>query len=232
MKMLLCTMITFLVYRIVKWAYRKWKLSFLNPLLISPIILIIFIGIIDVPANEFISNSKWVTHMLGPATVAFAIPIYKNFHLIKKYSSIILLSIITGTLTAVFSSFLLALIVHLKPDLILSVIPRSITVPIAIEVSKEIGGLPVLTTVFAIMTAIIGSIIGPLALKWLSIKTPIARGLALGVGAHGVGTAKAKEYGEQEFTFSTLGMILAALVTMIWGGSLIPLIEKISNLSS
>ena len=93
---------------------------------------------------------------------------------------------------------------------------------IAIEVSKEIGGLPTLTTVFVIITGIIGGVVGPSVINGLSIKTPIAKGLALGMGAHGVGTNKAIEYGRQEATFSSLAMIFAALITLIWGAFLIP----------
>jgi putative effector of murein hydrolase len=112
----------------------------------------------------------------------------------------------------------------LKYDFIISILPRSITTPIAIEVSKEIGGLPTLTTVFVIITGILGGVVGPSVLKWLSIKTPIAKGLALGMGAHGVGTNKAMEYGNQEAVFSSLGMIFAALITLVWGALLIPFI--------
>ncbi|MGZ4161729.1 MAG: LrgB family protein, partial [Neobacillus sp.] len=156
------------------------------------------------------------------ATVAFAIPIYKHFQLVKKYIGNIIVSITAGTLIAIFSSFGLSKLIHLNSDFVVSILPRSITTPIAIEVSKEIGGLPTLTTVFVILTGVIGGVIGPMVIKGLSIKTPIAKGLALGMAAHGAGTNKAMEYGEQEGTFSTLAMIFAAWITLIWGFSLIP----------
>ncbi|RFU66019.1 LrgB family protein [Peribacillus glennii] len=212
---------------LAKRAYKKWPFPFLHPLLISPLAIILLITAANVPAAEYLEGSKWISHLLGPATVAFAIPIYKHMHLLKKYLRNIILSITTGTLVAIFSSFALSLFMHLSPDLIVSILPRSITTPIAIEVSKEIGGLPALTTVFVIFTGVIGGIIGPSAIKWLSITSPVARGLALGMGAHGVGTNKAREYGEQEATFSTLAMILAAWITMFWGNSLIPLMTRI-----
>lgn len=168
--------------------------------------------------------------MLGPATIAFAIPIYKHFHLLKKYFSIIVISITTGSIVAITSSFALSLIIHLQPDFLISLLPRSITTPIAIEVSKEIGGLPTLTTVFVILTGVIGGIIGPFVMKSFSIRSPIAKGLALGMGAHGVGTTKAMEIGEQEATFSTLAMIFAAWITLVWGNSLIPLLMNMTNI--
>jgi putative effector of murein hydrolase len=169
--------------------------------------------------------------MLGPATVAFAIPIYKHFHLVKKYIGNIVLSVTVGTLVAIFSTFALSMLLNLNSEFIISILPRSITTPIAIEVSKEIGGLPTLTTIFVILTGIIGGIIGPLEIKWLSIKSPIAKGLALGMSAHGVGTSKAMEYGEQEATFSTLAMIFAAWITMAWGSLLIPLLINLAHIN-
>ncbi|MCM2532067.1 LrgB family protein [Neobacillus pocheonensis] len=222
MSMVLFTIVTYIAYRVSKKVYTKWAFPFLYPLVIAPIALIILISFMHVSANQYLDASKWLTYMLGPATVAFAIPVYKHFHLVKKYIGTILISITMGTLIAIFSSFGLSELFHFRPDFILSILPRSITTPIAIEVSKEIGGLPTLTTVFVIMTGIIGGVIGPLVIKGLSIKAPIAKGLALGTAAHGSGTNKAMDYGEQEATFSTLAMIFAAWITLFWGMSLIP----------
>lgn len=220
--MVILTIATYLVYVCSKKAYTKVNLPFFHPLLLAPILLIVLISITHVSANQYLHDSKWLSHMLGPATVAFAVPIYKNLAIVKKYMGTILISITTGTLVAIFSTFALSKLIHLNYDFIISILPRSITTPIAIEVSKEIGGLPTLTTIFVIITGIIGGIVGPSVLKWLSIKTPIAKGLALGMGAHGVGTNKAMEYGKQEATFSSLAMIFAALITLVWGVLLIP----------
>ncbi|AZB41992.1 LrgB family protein [Bacillus sp. FJAT-42376] len=225
-KLLLATFITYLVYRLGKSLYRKWKFPLLHPLLICPLVLIGGIRLFGVPASEYIDASKPLTHMLGPATVAFAIPIYKNRALIKKYMAEIFFSVTAGSVAAIMTSFLLALWVHLNGEWIISILPRSITTPIAVEVSKEIGGLPTLTTVFVIITGIIGGIIGPSIIKWMAIKTPVARGLMLGMAAHGVGTSKAMEYGELEGTFSSLSMILAGFLTIVWGYSLIPVLLR------
>lgn len=230
MTIILVTGITYFIYRLTKSYYKKSGVQLFHPLLICPIIIIFLLSIFHFPADNFIGASKGLTHMLGPATVAFAIPIYKHFHLIKKNIGIILISITTGSLVAIFSSFGLSLIFHLNADFLISVLPRSITTPIAIEVSKEIGGLPTLTTIFVIVTGIVGGILGPLELKWMSIQSPIAKGLALGMSAHGVGTTKAMEYGEAEATFSTLAMIFAAMITLIWASSFIPVLMKLAHL--
>ncbi|MBS2968037.1 LrgB family protein [Metabacillus sp. KIGAM252] len=221
-ELMLAAVITYIVYRLVKFVYQKFSFPLLHPLLICPIILIGLIRLFDVSASEYMDLSRILTHMLGPATVAFAVPIYKHAGLIKKYMAEIFFSVTAGSVAAILTSFLLALWVHLNGDWIISILPRSITTPIAIEVSKEIGGLPALTTVFVIITGIIGGIIGPSIIKWMSIKTPIAKGLMLGMAAHGVGTSKAMEYGELEGTFSSLSMILAGFLTLLWGYSLIP----------
>ena len=215
-------LITYIFYRIVKIAYKKWSLPFLHPLFLTPVMLIVLISLINVSANQYLADVKWLTHLLGPATVAFAIPIYKHGRLLKKYLGNIVVSITTGSFVAIISTFALAMIGRLQPDMFISILPRSITTPIAIEVSKEIGGIPPLTTVFVIMTGIFGGVMGPAILKRLSIKSPVARGLALGMGAHGVGTNKAMEYGEKEATFSTIAMIMAAWITLLFANSLIP----------
>jgi len=222
MKIIFFTVITYLVYKITKKAYMKWSFPLLHPLLMAPLALIGLISLMHVSANDYLGSTQLLTHLLGPATVAFAIPIYKHFALIKKYIGNILISITSGTLVAIFSSLGLSKLIHLNSDFVISILPRSITTPIAIEVSKEIGGLPTLTTVFVILTGVVGGVFGPMVIKGLSIKTPIAKGLALGMAAHGAGTNKAMEMGEQEGTFSTLAMIFAAWITLFWGFSLIP----------
>lgn len=224
MSQIVFILMTYLFYRIVKMTYKKWSLPFLHPLFITPVMLIVCISLIHVSADQYLTDVKWLTHLLGPATVAFAIPIYKHGRLLKKYLGNILVSITTGSFVAIISTFALALIGRLQPDMFISILPRSITTPIAIEVSKEIGGLPPLTTVFVIMTGIFGGVMGPSILKRFSITSPVARGLALGMGAHGVGTNKALEYGEKEATFSTIAMIMAAWITLVFANSLIPVL--------
>ncbi|MDY0409896.1 LrgB family protein [Virgibacillus soli] len=222
MMVIVFTIVTYLIYVASKKVYKKVTFPLFHPLLLSPILLIVLILLMHVSADQYLQDSKWLSHMLGPATVAFAVPIYKNMAVVRKNMGIILISITTGTLVAIFSTLALSKLIHLNYDFVTSILPRSITTPIAIEVSKEIGGLPTLTTVFVIITGVVGGVVGPSVLRWLSIKTPIAKGLALGMGAHGVGTNKAMEYGKQEATFSSLAMIFAAFITLIWGVLLIP----------
>lgn len=223
------TVITCLFYFFTKKMYQKYSIAIFHPLLLCPFLLIIMIIPLHISADQYMEKTAALTHLLGPATIAFAIPIYKHLPVIKKNISIILISLTAGTLVAIVSSFTLSLIFNLNSNFLISILPRSITTPIAIEVSKDIGGLPTLTTVFVIITGIVGGIMGPHVIKSLSIQSPLARGLALGMSAHGVGTSKAREYGEQEATFSTLAMIFAAFITMIWAKSLIPALIHLTS---
>ena len=108
MKMIICTLITFSIYFLAKKAYKRWSYPFLNPLVVSTLVLIGLIYLIDMPVNTYIADAKWVSNLLGPATVAFAIPIYKHLPLLKKYIGNILVSITSGSLVAIISSFALA----------------------------------------------------------------------------------------------------------------------------
>ncbi|GAA5415697.1 inner membrane protein YohK [Paraliobacillus ryukyuensis] len=222
MIIVLVTIMTYVLYRFAKQLNKNSKIPLFHPLLFTPVLIIIIIFATHLSANTYLDGAKLLTHMLGPATIAFAVPIYKHLPVLKKYLGLILISITSGSLIAVFSSFGLSMLLHLDRSFSVSVLPRSITTPIAMEVSKDIGGLPTLTTVFVIITGIVGGMIGPSVIKRFAIKTPIAKGLALGMSAHGVGTNKAMEYGEEATTFSTLAMILAATITIVWGKLLIP----------
>ncbi|MFB1049946.1 LrgB family protein [Paraliobacillus sp. JSM ZJ581] len=222
MMILLVTVMTYLFYRLTKQLNKKVAFPLFHPLLATPLLIIIVITVLNIPATEYLDGAAFLTHMLGPATIAFAIPIYKHLPLLKKHLGLIMVSITAGSLIAIFTSYGLSLLLHIDRSYLVSVLPRSITTPIAMEISKEIGGLPTLTTVFVIITGIVGGIMGPAVIKRFAITSPMAQGLALGMSAHGVGTNKAMEYGEQATTFSTLAMILAATITIVLGKLLIP----------
>ncbi|MYL34700.1 CidB/LrgB family autolysis modulator [Pontibacillus yanchengensis] len=214
--------ITILIYIISKKLYQKWKHPLLTPLFVSPTVLIIMLLVLNIPFEQYKQGTDVISYFLGPATVAFAIPIYKHYALIKKFIVEIITSITAGSIFAILSSFFLGYFIHLSGTLMTSILPRSITTPIAIEVSEAIGGVPALTAAFVVCTGIIGSIVGPYVIRFSSIQSPIARGLSFGMAAHGAGTSKAFEFGDQEGTFSSLAMIIAAGITLLWGNTWVP----------
>ncbi|RLQ95414.1 LrgB family protein [Falsibacillus albus] len=212
------------LYYLTKSIYIKYKNPLLNPLILCPSILAFVIMMSWVPAKEFSTGTKSISYLLGPATVSFAVPVYRHLDLIKKYAIELMLSVAAGSITAVMTSFLLSKWIHFSSQMESTMIPRSITTPIAMDVSKTLGGIPTLTAAFVICTGIIGSIVGPIVIRMCAIKTPIAKGVLLGMGAHGAGTSKAFEIGTVEGSISSIAMILGALATIVWAYIWIPLL--------
>lgn len=206
--------LTLLVYSLSKRLYQARPRVYLSPLLVTPIVLVVGLMWAHVPYESYNSGGKWLSDMLQPATIAFAVPLYKYFNVLKKHAAVIIVSVLSGSVVAMFSSALLAEWLRLDQQLVSSLIPRSVTAPIAMSVSQAIGGIPNITAIFAVITGLLGSIIGPYVLKWFRIENEVARGVLLGTGAHGTGTSKAFELSSLTGTISSISMILAALFTL------------------
>ncbi|UOQ44937.1 LrgB family protein [Halobacillus salinarum] len=204
------------VYQLSKWGYRRVGHILLSPIFITPLFLIVLLLTADIPYAAYNEGGQWLSYLLGPATVAFAVPIYKHLPLLKKHRTVILVSLSIGSLAGLLTSMLYAAAFQLSGEVIRSLAPRSITTPVAMEVAESLGGIPTLTAVFVIITGITGSLTGPFIIRLLKIDHPLARGLMLGMSAHGIGTSRAFEIGEVEGTFSSLAMILGALITVVF----------------
>lgn len=211
---LICLLFTLAVYWVSKKVYKAKPRIYLSPLLITPLVLVICLLIAKVPYTSYNHGGKLLSSLLQPATIAFAVPLYKYFNVLKKHAVEILVSVLSGSIVAMFSSAFLAKWMHLDSSLINSLIPRSVTTPIAMSVSQVIGGVPNITAVFVIITGILGTMIGPILVKLFRIENEVARGVLLGTGAHGTGTSKAFEMSSLSGTISSISMILAALITL------------------
>lgn len=211
---LFCLVLTIGLYVGAKWCYQRKPSTYLSPLLVAPIAIVAVLLTVHIPYGSYDAGAKWLTAMLQPATVAFAIPLYKHFSLLKKHAMQIVASVLVGSVVAIVSSALLAKWLHLNMQMVDSLIPRSVTTPIAMGVSQLIGGIPAVTAVFVIITGLLGAVMGPVIIRLLRIENEIARGVMLGTSAHGAGTSKAFEYGSVAGTISSVAMILTALVTL------------------
>ncbi|MDQ0089762.1 putative murein hydrolase (TIGR00659 family) [Paenibacillus anaericanus] len=211
---LLYLLFTLVIYGLSKRLYRVHPKVYLSPLLITPLFLIIVLMWTQVPYETYNLGGQWLSSMLQPATIAFAIPLYKYYNVLKKHAIEILVSVLTGSIVAMFSSAFIAEWMHLDSELVSSLIPRSVTTPIAMNVSQIIGGVPNITAVFVIITGLLGTVIGPLVMKWFHIENEVARGVLFGTSAHGTGTSKAFELSSLTGTISSISMILAALFTL------------------
>lgn len=215
MMMLLWPILTVTTYAGSKRLYGRHRWIILSPLLISPVVLVALLSVTASPYGDYMAGSRWLSYLLGPATVAFAIPMHRHFDLLKKHGAEIVGSVGAGALVALITSVPLAERLHLGGQTVLSLAPRSVTTPIAMDVSRAIGGVPTLTAVFVIITGLFGLAAGPAVIQFLRIRTPIARGALLGMGAHGCGTSKALELGALEGAVASLAMVLGAGVTIL-----------------
>lgn len=206
---------TLVIYYAAKWVYRKYPRVYLSPLLITPLILVALLLATRSSYADYNEGGLWLSKLLQPATIAFAVPLYKNLQTLKKHAGEIVASVLFGSVMAMLSSSLLARMMHLNGELASSLVPRSVTTPIAMNVSETIGGVPTITAVFVIMTGLLGAMMGPSVVKVLRIEGDIARGILFGTSAHGTGTSKAFELNPLTGTVSSISMILAALFTLL-----------------
>jgi predicted murein hydrolase (TIGR00659 family) len=220
----ICILFTIIVYYLSKLLYKKVRFALLSPLLVAPCILSTMLVGFHIDYSDYDGGGRWLSNLLQPAVVGFAVPLYKFRKVMKKYAKIIAISMTAGVTIAILSSGLFSHIVHLQDSYLLSLLPRSITTPIAMAVSVDIGGMPTMTAIFVIVTGITGLILGPMVIRYLHIKEKLAKGLLLGMGAHGAGTSKALEFGSEEGAAASLAMVLAAIFTLVFAPILTPLI--------
>ncbi|MFC5447742.1 LrgB family protein [Paenibacillus aestuarii] len=207
-------LVTVLIYVVSSHLYRYKPIMILSPLIITPVALAVLLLTSRIQFETYNAGAHWLSDMLQPATIAFAIPLSKHFDLVKKHAVQIIVSVLTGSAVAVASSMWLAKALHLDSQLIFSLIPHSATTPIAMAVSQSIGGIPTITAIAVMITGIFGSLIGPFVIRLCNIRNDIARGVLLGTSAHGAGTSKAFEFGSLTGTVSSISMIMAAVITL------------------
>ncbi|EPZ41430.1 MULTISPECIES: LrgB family protein [Alicyclobacillus] len=216
--------VTIFFFIVCRWIYKKAKFDLLTPILITPLLLVALLLVAHIPYGQYRSGTSIITYFLQPATVAFAVPLYQNFQLLRKNIMEMVVSILSGVFIAIVAAYFIGKLMHLNLTLIKSMVPKSITTPIAMDVSNALGGNPTLTAVFVIITALTGITIGPIVVRMLRIRTPIARGVLFGTSAHSAGTSKAFEFGEVEGAMSSISMIIAAIVTLFLAPYLVPVL--------
>ncbi|SHG92012.1 LrgB family protein [Tepidibacter thalassicus] len=200
---------------------KKTKLAIFNPLLISILTIIIFLLKFNINLSVYNKGANFISFFLSPATVILAVPLYKQLNILKSNLIPILIGISIGCITAIISVSFLIKLFNISNDIGLSLIPKSITTPIGIEVSRQIGGIPSITVVAIIITGILGAIIAPVVCKIFKIKNKIAVGIAIGTSSHALGTTKAMEIGEIEGAMSSLSIGIAGLITVFLAPALI-----------
>ena len=214
-------------YLIADFIYRKSNLfPLLNPVAISVLLVSLILIFFNIQYERYFEGAKFIHFLLGPATVALAVPIYKKWDLIVINSKAIFISLLIGSIFAILVTYLLALYFELPKELILSLLPRSVTAPIAMGISEIIGGIPSLTAIITLITGVIGASLGIFVFDLMKLKNMDARGFSLGLASHGIGTARAMSKNKNAGVFAAVGMGLSGLVTSI----LVPLFLKIISI--
>jgi predicted murein hydrolase (TIGR00659 family) len=197
------------------WLRNRFRKNWINPLLISVFAIVVILQVTDVSYEQYMQGAGLIHDFLGPVTVVLALPLYRQRKLLVKYRLSIICGITSGVFTSLVSVLVLGRLVGLNEMLERSLLPHSITTPIGIAVSNDIGGMEGITVVSIILTGIFGALIAGGLFRLLRITHPVAKGLALGTSAHAIGTSKALELGETEGAVSSLSIGVAAITTVI-----------------
>lgn len=213
------------VYLLAVWLYRKTKLNLLNPLLVSIPVLVVITHVLGISYESFEKGSRIISFMLGQTVVVLGYLLYEQVAHLRENAVSIITSVFVGCVTGILSVIFIARYFGADHALIVSLEPKSVTTPIAMSIAEKSGGIPSIAAVVVIVVGIFGGIVGPFVLEKLGISSKIARGLALGSAAHGLGTARAMELGTIEGAISGLAIGVMGIMTAI----LVPIIEMILN---
>ncbi len=215
---------TLAAYLVGDYLFRKsGQRAIFNPVLIAIVLLVGILLVTGTSYETYFEGAQFVHFLLGPATVALAVPLYRQFDRVRHSGLAIFVALLAGSATAVVSATLITWLLGAPQNVVASIAPKSATTPIAMGISEQIGGLPSLTAVLVILTGIVGSMIGTTLLTRLGVREGSAQGFALGLASHGIGTARALQVSEVAGAFSALAMGLNGLATSL----LVPLLAHL-----
>ena len=216
--------LTFLTY----WgALRLQKLTgllVLNPVLITILVIIGYLKLLGVTYDTYYDSGRMIEFWLKPAIVALGVPLYQQMKQIRRQFLPIFISQLAGCLAGIVSVVLIARWLGATREVVLSLAPKSVTTPIAIEVSQKIGGVASLTAAIVVCVGLLGAILGSKMMTMGRVDSPVARSLSMGTAAHVIGTSRASQFGQRHSAFATLGLILNGVLTALLAG---PIVEWI-----
>jgi len=216
--------LTLVAFQLGTWLYKRGRLNpLLNPVMIAVVLIVAVLMVTGTPYPTYFDGAQFVHFLLGPATVALAIPLYRQFDKVRRSALAISVSLLCGSATAAVSAVAIGWFLHGSKDALIAIAPKSVTAPVAMGITEQLGGLPSLTAVLVIVTGITGAMLGPPVLNLIGVRDWAARGLAIGTASHGIGTARAMQVNETAGAFAGLAMGLNALATAL----LLPLIWRL-----
>ena len=207
--------LTFGAFALFKELQRRTGWVLLNPILLTIASLILFLKLTGISYETYQEGGQLIEFWLKPAVVALGVPLYLQLEMIKKQLLPILLSQLVGCLVGIVSVVLVAKLLGATPDVICSLAPKSVTTPIAMEVSNTAGGIPSLTAAVVVLVGLFGAVFGFKILTLGRVKSPIAQGLSMGTASHAIGTSAAMEVSRKCGAYASLGLTLNGILTSI-----------------
>ena len=208
-------LLTLVAFEAGVFVSKKFKDSFLNPLLIGNILIVGFLLITGISLESYNVGGDYSSVMLSPATVVLAIPLYRQISKLRLFWKPILAGIFAGSLTSIACVILFSKLLGLSNTLMLSLLPKSVTIPMGSVISSQIGGIPSVTIIAITVTGITGAVAAPAVCRFCHIKHKVAQGIAIGTASHALGTTRAMEMGEVQGAMSSLAIGIAGLFTAV-----------------
>lgn len=222
--------LTVIVYCMCEVIVARLKFNIIPPFVLAcPIILLLILYTPDLKYEQYAAGADFINFLLGPATIALALPLVRNKNIIKQHFAVIIGGITIATLTAIISIFLAATILGASEKVLISLIPKSVTTPIALEVSTTIGGIPPLTAAAVIFTGMLGATFNHKILNLLGIKNNLAAGLAIGASSHGLGTSVCAAVNPVQLATGGVAIALTGIATSILTPILLPVLKTLFN---
>lgn len=208
--------LTIALYKFFELGKKIPILKKVPPILITAVAIIFILKTLSVSYVTYNQSASLITFLLAPATLALAYPLYKNLDVLKRHKRAIYFGLLFATIIATTSTYFLGKLFHADFSIIMSMIPKSVTTPIAVAISENIQGIPELTACLVILTGLIGGLLGHRVLKFLKIKNDVAIGLSIGASSHILGTTRCIEKGnDKQVAISTLALIITGVFTAI-----------------
>jgi predicted murein hydrolase (TIGR00659 family) len=225
---LLWLTVTLAVYLAGQWLFRRsGGRAWFNPVALAMALLAAILLVTGTPYATYFQGAQFIHFLLGPATVALAVPLYLHWDRVRQLFLPLVIGLLVGSLTAIVSAIGLAWLLGGSPRTLLSLVPKSVTTPVAMGIAEKIGGIPSLTAVIVILTGVVGAVAAPALLDVLRIRDDAVKGFAIGIAAHGIGTARALQISSMAGAFAGLAIGLNALLTVL----LAPLIVRLLHLA-
>ncbi|ALM86283.1 LrgB family protein [Bordetella sp. N] len=222
---LFCLAWTLVLYFLAKPFYLRYRKPWLSPAIVVPALTIVLMLLAHIPYASYFQETHWLTWLMGPATVAFAVPIYEYRQVARRHALSLSLGVTTGMIVAMVSSCLLARMFGFNAEVTHSLMARSISTPFAVALAERTGGSAELVSLFTIITGLVGMIAGDSLLAILRLRSKLAQGASYGAGAHGFGAARARERDSEEGVVASLTLVLAGIGMVVVGPALSGLVS-------